>query len=42
LQIMSGNVGWAQLDSMRQIGLLDELVEERQGQIETNATMELA
>jgi hypothetical protein len=42
LQIMAGNVGWAQLDSMRQIGLLDELVEERQAQIETNATMELA
>ena len=42
LQIMSGNVGWAQLDSMRQIGLLDELVEERQAQIDTNTTMELA
>jgi hypothetical protein len=24
LQIMAGNVGWAQLDSMRQIGLLDQ------------------
>ena len=30
LQIMSGNVGWAQLDSMRQIGLLDQMVEERE------------
>ena len=30
LQIMSGNVGWAQLDDMRKIGLLDELVEARQ------------
>ena len=39
---MSGNVGWAQLDSMRQIGLLDELVEERQAQIEAETTMELA
>ena len=42
LQIMSGNVGWAQLDSMRQIGLLDELVEERRAQIEAETTMELA
>ena len=42
LQIMAGNVGWAQLDSMRQIGLLDALVEERQSQIEAEATMELA
>jgi hypothetical protein len=33
LQIMSGNVGWAQLDSMRQIGLLDQMVEEREKQI---------
>jgi len=30
LQIMSGNVGWSQLDDMRAIGLLDELVEARQ------------
>ena len=30
LQIMSGGVQWAQLDSMRQIGLLDEMVEEQQ------------
>jgi len=32
LQIMSGGVQWAQLDSMRQIGLLDELVEAREAQ----------
>ena len=32
LQMMSGNVQWAQLDSMRQIGLLDELVAERERQ----------
>jgi len=30
LQIMSGNVGWAQLDAMRQVGLLDDLVESKQ------------
>jgi hypothetical protein len=28
LQMMSGNVQWAQLDSMRQIGLLDDLVDD--------------
>lgn len=33
LQIMSGSVGWAQLDSMRQIGLLDEMVAERERQL---------
>ncbi len=33
LQMMSGNVQWAQLDSMRQIGLLDNLVEAREAQI---------
>ena len=32
LQIMSGGVQWAQLDSMRQIGLLDELVAAREAQ----------
>jgi len=33
LQIMSGNVSWGQLDSMRQVGLLDEMVEERERQL---------
>ena len=33
LQIMSGNVGWAQLDSMRQAGLLDQAIEDRQAQL---------
>ena len=42
LQIMSGNVGWAQLDSMRQIGLLDEMVAEREQQLVEHAQMELA
>ncbi len=42
LQIMSGNVGWAQLDSMRQIGLLDEMVEEREQQLTEQAKLELA
>lgn len=28
LQIMSGTIGWAQLDAMRQVGLLDDLVDE--------------
>ena len=39
---MAGNVGWAQLDAMRQVGLLDELVEERTTQLTAEATMELA
>ena len=42
LQMMSGNVGWAQLDSMRQIGLLDDLVEAREAQIAEQVTQELA
>ena len=42
LQIMSGNVGWSQLDSMRQIGLLDEMVEERERQLTEHAKLELA
>ncbi len=42
LQLMSGNVGWAQLDSMRQIGLLDDLVEAREAQIAEQVTQELA
>ena len=41
LQIMSGNVGWAQLDSMRQAGLLDEMVETREAQIVEQAKAEL-
>jgi len=41
LQIMSGGVQWAQLDSMRQIGLLDELVEAREKQIVEQAKLEL-
>jgi hypothetical protein len=41
LQIMSGSVGWAQLDSMRQIGMLDEMVAEREQQLVEHAQMEL-
>ena len=41
LQIMSGNVGWAQLDSMRQAGLLDDAVAERERQLAEHAQMEL-
>ena len=41
LQIMSGSVGWAQLDSMRQIGLLDEMVSEREQQLADQARAEL-
>jgi len=40
LQLMSGSVGWAQLDSMRQAGLLDELIAERERQT-TNGHQEL-
>lgn len=40
LQIMSGNVGWAQLDAMRQAGLLDQAVAERQAQL-TNGQQEI-
>ena len=32
LQLMAGGVQWAQLDSMRQAGLLDELVADREAQ----------
>ena len=42
LQIMAGGVQWAQLDSMRQIGLLDELVEAREAQLVEQAKLELA
>ena len=41
LQIMSGGVQWAQLDSMRQIGMLDELVEAREAQIADQTKLEL-
>ncbi len=41
LQIMSGGVQWAQLDSMRQIGLLDDMVAERERQLAEHAQMEL-
>ena len=33
LQLMSGSVGWAQLDAMRQAGLLDQAIEDRQAQL---------
>ena len=42
LQIMSGGVQWAQLDSMRQIGLLDEMVEAHEAQLVEQAKLELA
>ena len=41
LQVMSGNVGWAQLDSMRQIGLLDEMVSDREQMLADQARAEL-
>ena len=41
LQIMSGSVGWAQLDSMRQIGLLDEMVSDREQMLADQAKAEL-
>jgi len=41
LQIMSGNVGWAQLDAMRQVGLLDSMIEAREREIEVQAKAEL-
>ena len=40
LQLMAGGVQWAQLDSMRQAGLLDELIAERERQT-TNGHQEL-
>ena len=42
LQIMSGNVSWGQLDSMRQVGLLDQMVEEREKQIIEHTGKQLA
>jgi hypothetical protein len=41
LQLMAGNVQWAQLDSMRQVGLLDEAVAERERQL-SNGQQEIA
>ena len=41
LQIMSGNVGWAQLDSMRQVGLLDEMISDREQALADQAKAEL-
>jgi len=41
LQIMAGGVGWAQLDSMRQIGLLDEMVSDREQMLADQARAEL-
>jgi hypothetical protein len=40
LQLMAGGVQWAQLDSMRQAGLLDELIAERERHL-TNGHQEL-
>ena len=40
LQLLAGTVQWAQLDSMRQAGLLDELIAERERQL-TNGHQEL-
>ena len=42
LQLMAGGVKWSQLDAMRQIGLLDELVEERERQLVEQAKLELS
>ena len=33
LQVMAGNVQWAQLDAMRQTGLLDQAIEDRKAQL---------
>ena len=41
LQLMAGSVGWAQLDSLRQAGMLDELIAERERQT-TNGHQELS
>lgn len=41
LQIMSGGIQWAQLDSLRQIGLLDDLVAAREMHAAESAKMEL-
>ena len=40
LQLMAGGVQWAQLDSLRQAGLLDDLVAQREQQV-TNGHQEL-
>jgi len=41
LQMMSGSVQWAQLDSMRQIGKLDDLIEAREKQLMAEVAKEL-
>ena len=41
LQVMAGNVQWAQLDAMRQTGLLDQAIEDRQAQL-ANGQQEIA
>lgn len=41
LQIMAGGVKWSQLDAMRQVGLLDEMVEERNRQLVEQSRLEL-
>ena len=41
LQVMAGNVQWAQLDSMRQAGLLDEMVADREQMLADQARAEL-
>jgi hypothetical protein len=41
LQIMSGGVQWAQLDSMRQIGMLDELIATRETQLLEASKLEI-
>ena len=42
MQIMAGGVQWAQLDAMRQVGLLDDLVGEQEaGLAQTNGQGEL-
>jgi hypothetical protein len=38
---MAGGVGWAQLDSMRQIGLLEEMVSDREQALTDQAKAEL-
>ena len=41
LQVMAGNVQWGQLESMRQAGLLDEMVAEREQMLTDQAVAEL-
>ena len=41
LQLMAGGVKWSQLDAMRQVGLLDEMIAEREAQLIEQAKLEL-